>query len=146
MPQVEKHAESAVKQRAAEKASAPDSTADDLANEEGATAFEAYFDANRNRAVAIHEASHAAVAHVLGAPVAFVEMDLATGGGSHSQNFADPVTISGSVPEAAEPSTLSMRPEEQQERRLSDHAQAALARTRGRAPRGRATGLSTRSS
>ena len=109
MPQVEKHAEEAVKQRAAEKASAPDSTADDLANEEGATAFEAYFDANRNRAVAIYEASHAVVAHVLGAPVAFVEMDLATGGGSHSQNFADPVTISGSVPEAAEPSTLSMR-------------------------------------
>ena len=107
MPQVEKHAESAVKQRAAEKASAPDSTADDLANEEGATAFEAYFDANRNRAVAIHEASHAVVAHVLGAPVAFVEMDF--GGGSHSQNFADPVTISGSVPEAAEPSTPSMR-------------------------------------
>jgi hypothetical protein len=110
MPQVEKHAEEAVKQRAAEKASAPDSTADDLANEEGATAFEAYFDANRNRAVAIYEASHAVVAYILGAPVVFVEIDLATGGGgSHSQNFADRVTILGVCPQAAEPSTLSMR-------------------------------------
>jgi hypothetical protein len=44
----------------------------------------------QNRALAIHEAGHAVVAHALGADVAFVEIDLATGnGGSNSRTFDD---------------------------------------------------------
>jgi hypothetical protein len=44
----------------------------------------------QNLALAIHEAGHAAVARALGADVAFVEIDLATGdGGSNSCTFDD---------------------------------------------------------
>lgn len=51
--------------------------------------FVEYFHA-RNLALAIHEAGHAAVAGALGADVAFVEIDLATGnGGSNSRIFDD---------------------------------------------------------
>ena len=45
-----------------------------------------------DRAHTVHEAGHAVVAHILGAEVVFVEIDLATGnGGSRSSNFADQV-------------------------------------------------------
>ena len=45
-----------------------------------------------DRALTVHEAGHAVVAHILGAEVVFVEIDLATGnGGSRSSNFADQV-------------------------------------------------------
>jgi hypothetical protein len=43
-----------------------------------------------DRALVIHEAGHAVVAHALGADVLFVEIDMGTGGGSsRSSNFAD---------------------------------------------------------
>jgi hypothetical protein len=43
-----------------------------------------------DRALAVHEAGHAVVAHGLGADVVFVEINLKTGdGGSQSSNFAD---------------------------------------------------------
>jgi hypothetical protein len=45
-----------------------------------------------DRALAVHEAGHAVVAHGLGADVVFVEIDLKTGdGGSRSSNFVDNV-------------------------------------------------------
>jgi len=57
--------------------------------DEGLEGLVEYLDA-QNRALAIHEAGHAAVAHALGADVAFVEIDLATGnGGSNSCTFDD---------------------------------------------------------
>lgn len=57
----------------------------------GAELFENYED-DSDRALTVHEAGHAVVARALGAPVAFVEIDLLTGnGGSHSQNFPEQV-------------------------------------------------------
>jgi predicted nucleotidyltransferase len=57
--------------------------------DEGLDELVEYLDA-QYRALAIHEAGHAAVAHALGADVAFVEIDLATGnGGSNSCTFDD---------------------------------------------------------
>ena len=45
-----------------------------------------------DRALTVHEAGHAVVAHKLGAHVVFVEIDLQTGnGGSRSSDFADQV-------------------------------------------------------
>jgi hypothetical protein len=45
-----------------------------------------------DRALAVHEAGHAAVAHGLGADVVFIEINLKTGdGGSRSSNFADDI-------------------------------------------------------
>jgi len=45
-----------------------------------------------DRALAVHEAGHAVVAHGLGADVVFIEIDLNTGdGGSRSSNFADDI-------------------------------------------------------
>ena len=45
-----------------------------------------------DRALTVHEAGHAVVARRLGAQVAFVEIDLATGnGGSRSSDFTDQV-------------------------------------------------------
>ena len=44
----------------------------------------------QDRALAVHEAGHAVVAHALGADVVFVEIDVRTGnGGSRSRNFDD---------------------------------------------------------
>jgi hypothetical protein len=41
-----------------------------------------------DRALAVHEAGHTAVAHALGADIIFIEIDLATGdGGSRSSKF-----------------------------------------------------------
>ncbi|XSC41998.1 hypothetical protein ACF1BQ_025565 [Bradyrhizobium sp. RDT10] len=52
-----------------------------------------YFHA-QNLALATHEAGHAVVARALGADVAFVEIDLATGnGGSNSCTFDDDTRI-----------------------------------------------------
>jgi hypothetical protein len=45
-----------------------------------------------DRALAVHEAGHAVVAHGLGADVVFIEINLKTGdGGSRSSNFADDI-------------------------------------------------------
>jgi hypothetical protein len=69
----------------------PVSMTDDDDDDDGAEAFTNFF-AAKARALAVHEAGHAAVAHGLGAEVCFVEIDVWTGNGwSRSRVFDDNV-------------------------------------------------------